>query len=363
MASHTNEYQPDYVSPPGTSIQDILDERGMSQSSLACKAGLSEKHVSNIITGKVGLTADVAVALERVLGVPARFWLTREAGYREYLALKEEQHRLERDLVWIDNFPLKEMQKFGYIRREDDKFSRLISLLRFFGIASPSEFSAWWHRLQPSFRISSRKQPSIYALAAWLRKGELDAAQVSCSRFSKEGFRGSHEEIRSFTLDLPEVFQPKLIALCAQNGVAVVFVPELPRSYVSGATRWLNEGKALIQLSLRYKTADMLWFAFFHEAYHVLRQQKRALYMRDDASGDDTEDERRANIFAANLLIPPNEYRAFAHRHSTEQEIIAFSERIGIDPSVVIGRLQHDRYLPFNSNLSKLKTRFEWSKE
>jgi len=363
MASlRQNEYQPDYVSHPGGSLQDILDERRMPHSHLACRMGLSEKHVSNIITGKVGLTAEVAIALERVLGVPAGFWLTREAHYREYLARKAEQLRLEQDISWTSHFPLREMERLGYVKREQDRLARLMCLLRFFGIASPSEFDAWWDRLQPSFRISSKKSPNLHALAAWLRKGEIEASSIECSAFSRSGFTGMLPEIRAMTLHPPEVFQPKLASLCARHGVAVVFVPELPKSYVSGATRWLNEIKALIQLSLRYKTADMLWFAFFHEAYHVIRQQKRALFMRDDA-GDDTEEERKANDFAANSLIPPSEYRAFAHGRLSEREIIAFSERIAIDPSVVIGRLQHDRYLPFNSKLSRLKTRFEWSIE
>jgi len=52
--------------------------------------------------------------------------------------------------------------------------------------------------------------------------------------------------------------------LCAAAGLVVAFVPQLPKAWVSGATRWLNTDKALIQLSLSYKTDDQLWFTFFH---------------------------------------------------------------------------------------------------
>ncbi|MFN8491179.1 MAG: hypothetical protein U0350_26520 [Caldilineaceae bacterium] len=38
------------------------------------------------------------------------------------------------------------------------------------------------------------------------------------------------------------------------------FVPELAQLRVCGATRWLTPNKALLQLSLRYKTNDHLWF-------------------------------------------------------------------------------------------------------
>jgi Zn-dependent peptidase ImmA (M78 family) len=65
--------------------------------------------------------------------------------------------------------------------------------------------------------------------------------------------------------------------LCAGAGVAVVFVPALPKTGVSGATRWINSNKALIQLSLRYRTDDHLWFTFFHEAGHILLHGKKEL--------------------------------------------------------------------------------------
>ncbi len=79
-----------------------------------------------------------------------------------------------------------------------------------------------------------------------------------------------------------------MTAGCAAVGVAVVLVPELPGTRVSGATRWLTPGKALIQLSLRYKSDDQLWFTFFHEAAHVLLHGKRDLFIEDLGADDET---------------------------------------------------------------------------
>jgi len=355
------EYQPDYVSLPGGTLQDILEERGMPQSQLARRTGLSPKHINQIINGKIGISADVAISLENVLGVPARFWLAREARYREYKAREEKRQRLADEISWTDNFPIKKMAEYGYIEKRKGGLPQLQNLLRFFGIASPGEFSVWWDRLQPTFRISSQKKPDKYALAAWLRKGELEASEIDCAPFSKDGFSGVLKDIRALTQQPPERFQTKLTELCSRYGVAVVFVPELPNSYVSGATRWLSKSKALIQLSFRFKTADMLWFAFFHEACHVIKHhKKRSMFLRDDSRDDDMDEEREANKFAANILIPPKEYRSFARPNLTENNIREFSERIGIDPSIVIGRLQHDKYLPYNSMLNKIKTRCTW---
>ena len=69
--------------PPGETIREQLEQRGMQQKELAARMGMSEKHVSNLVNGKVGLTQETALKLERVLGIPARFWNGLEASYRE----------------------------------------------------------------------------------------------------------------------------------------------------------------------------------------------------------------------------------------------------------------------------------------
>lgn len=70
---------------PGATIKKQLEDRGMSQKEFASRMGMSEKHISRIIHGEVQLTPDVADKLERVLGVPANFWINLESIYKEKL--------------------------------------------------------------------------------------------------------------------------------------------------------------------------------------------------------------------------------------------------------------------------------------
>jgi addiction module HigA family antidote len=78
-------FAPDWVSPPGDTIADVLEERGWTQAELARRLGYTEKHVSQLISGKAAITEDTASRLERVLGSTAGFWLRREAAYRARL--------------------------------------------------------------------------------------------------------------------------------------------------------------------------------------------------------------------------------------------------------------------------------------
>jgi HTH-type transcriptional regulator/antitoxin HigA len=126
----------------------------------------------------------------------------------------------------------------------------------------------------------------------------------------------------------------------------------------SGATRWLTPDKALIQLSLRYKTNDHLWFTFFHEAHHILLHGKRQVFLDgDDVAGDQ---EAEANAFAAGLLIPRDSAARLRTLDPTPAAVEAFAAEVGVAPGLVVGRLQHEGLVPFASRLNSIKLRYEW---
>ena len=142
-------------------------------------------------------------------------------------------------------------------------------------------------------------------------------------------------------------------AISAACGVAVVFVPELPGARASGVARWLTPTKALIQLSLRYKTDDHLWFTFFHEIGHVLRHGKTDVWIEATSSGADDPREAEADKFSRDMLVPPREARELPRLQSADQ-VHRFAERLGVAPGIIVGRLQHDG-IWFHSRGNQLK--------
>ncbi len=357
MVNVRNEYEPDLVTPPGDTLREILGTRGMSGTELAERIGQSRKNVSDILRGQAPITPETALSLERALGVSASFWLNRERNYREYLARLAEHKELDRSAQWLRNFPVSWMIKREWIERRTDKGEQNREVLNFFGVASPEAWEVHWKSCSAALRKSTAQKTDSYALAAWLRRGEIEADEISCNPYESAQFKETLPKIRALTLEPPKIFQSQLVGLCASCGVAVVFVPELPKT-ASGATRWLTPRKALIQLSLRYKTDDHLWFTFFHEAAHILLHGKRLVFVEGDESGG--TEEREADEFAGNMLIPKRTYRAFIASESFNKAAIRrFAQEQGIAPGIVVGRLQHDRLLPF-SDCNDLKRKFVW---
>ena len=80
-----NEYDPDYISAPGETLKEALEEREMTELELANKMGYSLETIEEIIQGKGHITPEISRKLEETLGIPAYFWNNREKRYREFL--------------------------------------------------------------------------------------------------------------------------------------------------------------------------------------------------------------------------------------------------------------------------------------
>lgn len=353
MSEH-NQFVPDYAVLPGETLQEELESRDMTQVELADRTGMAKKTINEIIKGKAPITPETALKLERVFGLPAHFWNNLEQNYQEAKARLIEQVQLKQDLAWLKRVPTAAMIKLGWVRRCNDKIEQLEAVLSFFGIASVSVWQTVWERHQVAYRQSKRFMSHTEAVSAWLRRGELEGQQIECAPYNESRFRSVLKEARSLSRERPQVFIPQLVALCASAGVAVVFVPELPHTYVSGVTRWLGKDKALIQLSFRYKSDDHFWFTFFHEAGHILKHGKQ-VFLEMNGDGLDDELEKEADCFAQNELIPPAKLKAFlATANRSLAAITAFSDELNIAPGIVAGRLQHDGHLPHHQG-NKLK--------
>jgi addiction module HigA family antidote len=359
MGSHlTYAYEPDSVTPPGEMLEEKLQEIGMSQAELAGRIGRTKKTVNEIIKGKAPLLPETAVQLERVLGVPARFWASAEANYRQALARHEEAARLGAQQEWLNRLPVKALVKLGVLAKEGDSVSRLRELLNFFGVASFEALSRINEERCLAFRQSLAHEVDQYALLAWLRLGELQAQGMTCAPYEESRFRQTLTEIRQLCAESPPAAAPKMQQGCAESGVALVFVPEIQGARAWGVTQWVSADKAILQLSLRGKTDDQFWFTFFHEAAHILLHPKKALYLEFGQDADEHEEE--ANRFARDILIPPVEWRSIvAARPRSAAQVRAWAAKLGIAPGVLVGRLQHERILPWpHLNGLKVKLRF-----
>ncbi len=354
------------VPHPGEVVADYIEFNGWSQSDLARRAGLTPKTISEICNGKGPISAPTALAFEKVLQRPAHFWLNLQRQFDEAQARQTEFAKSAQWKTWARKFPLKEMRKFRFL---PEGKSEVETLLHFLGVSSPDSWNAVWSASDVAYRQTRKFTTSVEAISAWVRETELAAAEVQTADFSEQLLRSSIEELRGLTRTKADKIMEPIQSICASAGVAVVWVPELPHCGISGCARWVSDKKALVALTLRYKTDDQMWFTFFHELGHILLHRKKRSFVLDNAAGDLSDQvvdpemqkyEGEANSFAADTLIPPMALGEFVRKKSfTNEDIHNFSEEIGVGPGIVVGRLQRERLLARHQG-NTLKQTLNW---
>jgi HTH-type transcriptional regulator/antitoxin HigA len=368
MASldHTR-FEPSAVPHPGETVLEYLGFYEWSQSDLARRTGLTPKTISEICNGKAPITPSTALSFEKVFQRPAHLWLNLQRDFDEAEARRRMLAQSQQWNEWASYFPLREMKRLRFTVTEGP--SDVETLLRFFGVSSPESWNSVWRTSSVAYRQTRSFNAREESVAAWAREAELTARDLEVSPFDERRLLGSLEELRRLTRKRASEVMDPLQHICSRAGVAVVLVQELPKTRISGCARWLSDKKALVALTLRYKTDDQFWFTVFHELGHIILHRHKHSFVVDNAANDLSDQvidpemqqyEAEASRFSADTLIPPRALSDFIRRSTfTSDSIQDFAEAIGIGPGIVVGRLQFEGILERHQG-NTLKQKLDW---
>lgn len=339
------------ATPPGATIKEQLDDRGMTQKEFAVRMDMSEKHISRLIHGDVQLTPDVAVRLETVLGVPASFWSNLEINYREKLLKIEAENKMDADVEIVKKFPYAEMVQFNWVPKTTDPKEKVIYLRKYFGVVELTLLEN--SQLMPiACRRLAVTEKSDLALMAWSQEARIEAREITTDPINIKELIAKISDIRELTTLKPENFCPKLKKCLADCGIALVFLPHLKGSFLHGAT-FLDGNKIVIGLTARGKDADKFWFSLFHELAHI------ALGHIGRLNGISREEEESADEWARDVLIEKKAFEDFCSIGDySRQSIIRFAKEQKIAPGIIVGRMQVEGMLDY-SMMNQLKEKYE----
>lgn len=339
------------ATPPGATIKEQLNDRGMSQKEFAARMDMSEKHISKLINGDVQLTPEVAVRLEVVLGVPAKFWNNLEAIYREKLVKVEAENAMEADEALAKQLPYSEMAKFGWIPETRDSKEKVVNLRKYFEVVELSLLEN-----NQITRIACRRlavtEKSDFALLAWAQEAKIKAREVKTAPINIKGLINIIPDIRLMTVMKPKEFCPKIKSMLAECGIALIFLPHLQGSFLQGAS-FMDGNKIVVGLTARGKDADKFWFSLFHELAHIV------LGHIGQINGTSDDDENDANEWSRDILIPVADFEKFIENSSfSASSVRSFAKKQGIVPGIVVGRLQNEGFIK-HSMMNDLKDHYE----
>lgn len=350
-------FAPRWVSSPGDTITEMLKRQGITVDQFARNLGTSAREARDLLKGDLVIDLVLARALARAIGSTPDFWMRREYLYRE-----EIQRLTSPGEHWLTSFPISDMIKLGWIPRVSSIADRVGACLDFFDVPDVATYhDKYDNTLQRiAFKTSNSFDSEPGAVAAWIRRAEILADDLECSKWNEAKFLGTLHTIRELTRwKNPSEFIPELQQRCAAAGVAVVVARAPKGCRASGATKFSASGNPLILLSFRHLSEDHFWFAFFHEAGHVILHGANGLFVEGPGSID-TPSENEANAFAEEILIPSRHRDELTHLAIDKMTIARFARKMGVSAGIVVGQLQHHGIISHNK-MNFLKRRFRWT--
>lgn len=336
------EFAPNWSVHPGALLRRVLERREIRQSELAERTGLTPKHINQIVSENIGISGDVAILLERVLGIDAQFWIRADADYQAYMSSLKAREQVSEYAQWAKGFNLATLERYGIVELGDNTATRAEKILKFLGVASPDAFEQTWLRPRVSFRRSQSFTVHEPNTALWLRLVERSAEASEIPPLRLSVLRKVAREIPRIT-SLPSIEDGFIAAKAAlaDAGVVLTFVRQVPGTRVGGATWWLSAERPVVGLTERNRKSDIFWFNLLHEIAHVLLHPKRMTFLdleSDKSLSDPAEQE--ADRFAEQSLLS-DAARAEIAKATTREQLLILAARLGVNVSIVAGQHGH----------------------
>jgi HTH-type transcriptional regulator / antitoxin HigA len=346
---------PDWFSKPADSLLSLMRRRDLTIDELSGQLEGGKDYLRGLLAGTQAINEGAARIFAHAIGGSPGFWLRRQSNYEAALARAAAATEADGD-NFLDEVPAPGPRARG-ARPKSQEIGRRLA---FFDVNS---LEGWRSRYGGErdgfdFRTTRAFTSDEGSVALWLRQGEIEAQLVDTKPWNPEHLLARLPDIRKLSrLSDPARFLPRLRAMLAEAGVALVIVKSPQGCRASGACRFIARDKAMVLLSFRYRVDDQFWFTLFHELGHILLHG--GTFVDGDESPEDAR-EAEANAFASSQIVPEVRLREFESLPPFRDDIIRFAVSVRVAPGLIVGQMQHRGMLP-RDRQNGLKRHWTWS--
>lgn len=345
-----------YAVAPGEYLAEWLDDEHFTQKQLADRLGWSRKRVNEIVGGRAPISAEAAIQLERVTGIPADSWLRFEAAYRADLARLHDTEQLQADVDVVDARVATYLRTLGATTATARSKAQLVAdFLRFHRcgtVAAYRELVA--DQFQGEFQLAALKESTDAVhqgmLMAWLRAGEStpEFEAVRDIDYDEAGLRSQLPELRRRVATPDDRMIDDVRAMLGAVGVTLQLV-EPPASFpLHGVTRWIDGRHPLIQQTGRRGKDGFIIWTLFHELGHILNDPRGEIHLELTSSMTrNSHAEKQANRFALATLFGENGLEPFKGLER-DGDIRRMAQEVGITPGLAVFQMHRTRLLDYN---------------
>ncbi|MBN8818307.1 MAG: HigA family addiction module antidote protein [Sphingomonas sp.] len=348
------------IAHPGDYVREELEAREWSQRDLAYILGVPEQAVNLIVSGKRGISPEMAKSLGKAFDVSADYFANLQQAY-EMANAKAPDPAVERRARLQTAFPIREMIKRGWLADTDIGLLEA-QVMRFF---CKNDLSKVPHMAHAAKKADYSDTPATQL--AWLFRVRQIASEMTVPAYSESKLKSFVSEMPRYMRDPEEIRHvPRNLAEC---GIRLVVVETLPKANIDGVCFWLDKKSPVVGLTTRHDRIDNFWFVLRHEIEHVFNGDGRGdldgsqidVDIESAAKEDELPPEEKvANAAAQECCVPAAELESFYTRkypYIAEKDVLGFAGRVGRHPGIVVGQLQRrmDRYDWLNRHKVKIR--------
>ena len=334
---------------PGFIIKMELRARGIKQKDFAERIAIQQSHLSEILKGTRNISDQMAKTIEGVLGIPSAHLIQLQAEYN----FKKKSAEIEGIAEHEAELTLREYNEFYDMRvifksvgiREKSSCDKLQFCKDSLHFLSPME----QRRQSYGYYHKSEKTGLDYRMiSTWsvLAQYEAERQQAPTGRYSKDRLDDLSRELSVIFNENNNTLN-RVKRTLSDYGIKFCVVPKVERASIDGYS-FIANGQPSIVITQRYNRIDNIAFAILHEVGHL------KLHMNGDdkrvniADADklNTKEEREANDYAAQVLLPDSVWNdapeALMIPQLIQKKYSEWAKRKGLNKWIVLGRISHD---------------------
>lgn len=252
--------------PPGETIKEMLEYRGIKQKEFAIRMDMSEKHISRLINGEVILTQETASKLEIVLGMKASFWLELESIYRQDLLKIKAELDMDEDIEFSMQFPYVDMAKNGWIPDTTNAIERVHNLCKFFEVLHLLLLQKMplWPTVACK-RLAVSENADI-ATIVWAQKARIEARRFHVDQIKLRQLKNNLKVVKDMCN--PDEWVDQVQKELQSYGVVLLLLPPVGDAYIQGVS-FVDGPRIVIALNSTLSN-DILKKNFAHELAHII---------------------------------------------------------------------------------------------
>lgn len=335
---------------PGVLIKDEIEATpDLNQRILAKELGVKPSFLNEIIKGKRPVTADIAILLEKVLGISADYWMKFQSQYEiDKARVKEKNIKKVKNIeLWSiikDYVPVRYFKKHNYLN--EDLESDIDTIKSIYDVKSIDGLvSSFSKDKMAYYRKSEKLKIDEVNMFAWSSLAQYEAKNQKINTFN-------FDNLQQLCLNLNEVFYenngtPENVKrVLNQFGIKMLLIEKLEKTPIDGFSFWSDKNPA-IALTLRYNRIDNFAFTIMHEIAHIdlhLRNDKDRKFMDLTKKQHVDQHETEADAYAQEKLIPRDVWQDITKNHLplSDDKIIKLGDKYRINPAILLGRVCYE---------------------